>query len=140
MSQFHIALLQLVSTSSQAGNLQKGLERCRQAKAMGADLALFPEMWSNGYHVAAAPEQLEREAIPRENGFVMAFARLARELNMAIGITFLEAFSPSPRNTLCVFDRHGECVLTYAKVHTCDFDVERSLTPGRAFMSPTFAG
>lgn len=134
MSQFHIALLQLVSTGSQAGNLQKGLERCRQAKAMGADLALFPEMWSNGYHVAAAPEQLEREAIPRENGFVMAFARLARELNMAIGITFLEAFSPSPRNTLCVFDRHGECVLTYAKVHTCDFDVERGLTAGDDFV------
>ena len=32
-----------------------------------------------------------------------------------------------------MFDRHGVPALTYAKVHTCDFDVERNLTPGEDF-------
>ncbi|MFR1479605.1 MAG: carbon-nitrogen hydrolase family protein [Hydrogeniiclostridium mannosilyticum] len=102
---------------------------------MGADLALFPEMWNNGYRVTADPAQLEADAVPRDGAFVRAFANLAKELEMAIGITFLERFNPAPRNTLCVFDRMGDCVLTYAKVHTCDFDVERSLTPGEDFYS-----
>jgi predicted amidohydrolase len=33
------------------GNLQKGLEYCRKAKDIGADIALFPEMWSVGYNI-----------------------------------------------------------------------------------------
>ena len=52
---------------------------------------------------------------------------------MAIAITLLESYEPSPRNTVILFDRHGKRVLTYAKVHTCDFDVERGLTPGEDF-------
>ena len=44
MNLFQIALLQLLPTGSQAENLQKGLKACRDAKRMGADLALCPEM------------------------------------------------------------------------------------------------
>ena len=49
---------------------------------------------------------------------------------MAIGITLLEKCNTSPKNTLVLFDRYGKQVLTYAKVHTCDFSVEKNLTPG----------
>ena len=45
----------------------------------------------------------------------------------------LEKYGENPRNTLLLFDRFGERKLTYAKVHTCDFDVERNLTPGQTF-------
>ena len=38
-----------------------------------------------------------------------------------------------PRNTLRFFDRHGKSVLTYAKVHTCDFGDEKALCPGDDF-------
>ena len=68
-----------------------------------------------------------------DGDFVSAFGELARELNMAIGVTLLERYEGGPRNTLVLFDRFGERQLTYAKVHTCDFDVERHLTPGREF-------
>ena len=100
---------------------------------MGADIALFPEMWNNGYHVPWDAMQLQREAIARESIFVQSFCNLAQELDMAIAITFLEKFDPSPRNTVCLFDRMGNLVLHYAKVHTCDFDSERLLTPGEDF-------
>lgn len=52
---------------------------------------------------------------------------------MAIGITLLEACQTGPRNTLILFDRFGEPVLKYSKVHTCDFGAERNLTPGDGF-------
>ena len=101
---------------------------------MGADIALFPEMWSNGYRIYGRPvPEWTAEAIPADGPFVSAFGSLAQELGMAIGVTLLERCPSGPRNTLVLFDRFGRRVLTYAKVHTCDFDVERNLTPGDDF-------
>lgn len=115
-------------------NLEKGTASCRRARELGADIALFPEMWSNGYNIYDRPvEAWKAEAIPAESGFVQAFGRLAGELEMAVGVTLLEAWEGGPRNTMVLFDRFGEKKLTYAKVHTCDFDVEREMTPGEEF-------
>src|SRR5713226_6496940 len=48
--------------------------------------------------------------------------------------TYLERWPGGPRDTVSLIDRHGEMVLTYAKVHTCDFDpVEATCTPGDDF-------
>ena len=118
-----IALLQLLPENP----LEKGLSACKKAKELGADVALFPEMWSSGYTIDSAL------AIPVEGSFTKAFQALAKELDMAIGITLLEQFDPAPRNTLLLFDRHGKEVLRYAKVHTCDFGDEYALTPGEDF-------
>jgi len=63
----------------------------------------------------------------------ISFCRRAKELNLAIGITLLEAWETGPKNTLILFDRFGRRVLQFSKVHTCDFDVERNLTPGDGF-------
>jgi predicted amidohydrolase len=133
MKNLKVALLQLMPTGTLEGNLQKGLEYCRKAKDMGADIALFPEMWSVGYNIPENMEQLKASAISAESEYVNSFGELAGELNMAIGITFLEQYEPLPRNTLCLFDRFGRKVLTYAKVHTCDFGEECRLTPGDDF-------
>ena len=50
-----IALLQLRPSKDIKNNLQKGVEACNTAKQMGADIALFPEMWSNGYDIYDRP-------------------------------------------------------------------------------------
>lgn len=134
MNLLKIALLQLAPTDSLEGNLQKGLEACVQAKAMGADIALFPEMWSNGYRIYDRPAaEWMAEAIGSDSSFVTAFGKLAAELDMAIGITYLESYPAGPRNALALFDHKGNRVIDYAKVHTCDFDAERNLTPGDDF-------
>ena len=90
-------------------------------------------MWSVGYAIPENIEQLKASAIPAEGEFVRSFGTLAKELRLAIGITFLEAWDPLPRNTVCLFDCHGNKQLTYAKVHTCDFGEECRLTPGEDF-------
>lgn len=128
-----IALLQIMDGGSLSANLRIGLEACRRAKALGADIALFPEMWSCGYSIPEDIDELRSLAIPAHGDFVNWFGALAAELDIAIGITLLEAYEPLPRNTLVLFDRHGRRVLTYAKVHTCDFGDECRLSAGDDF-------
>lgn len=139
MSLLNVALLQMVSCGDdQEANLSKGEAFCRRACEMGADIALFPEMWNIGHSFFDREQEGSRErwqakAVGASDPFVMHFKRLAQELKMAIALTYLERWPGLPRNSVSLIDRHGEIVMTYAKVHTCDFDVEAALTPGDAF-------
>jgi N-carbamoylputrescine amidase len=166
MSTITVALLQLDACPDQAANLVAGEEACRRARRMGADIALFPEMWQLGYTFAGAggaagpgstellrapslwrgrPDPLTPEvrvaveafharAISRDDAFVIHFRKLAIELDMAIAVTFLERWEGPPRNSVALIDRHGDVAFTYAKVHTCDFDLpEGALTSGDDF-------
>ena len=128
-----IALLQLLPAGSEAENRKKGEKWCRRAKEAGADIALFPEMWSCGYSFPRDVDALEAAATAADGDFVNSFGELAARLQMAVGITFLEQYEPSPRNSFVLFDRFGRRVLSYAKVHTCDFGEERVLTAGDCF-------
>lgn len=58
-----IALLQLLPDNSTESNLAKGIAACRSAKDQGADIALFPEMWSSGYKIPEDFNELHTLAI-----------------------------------------------------------------------------
>jgi len=146
-----IALLQLEPQGTdQEAYLAKGLDICRQAKAAGADVAVFPEIWNVGYDAHLPNETKtgstllepqhantlaawQAQAIDQDAPFFHAHQELARELDMAILLTYLEKYPTGPRNTAALIDRHGEVGLTYAKVHTCDFSFEAACTPGEDF-------
>lgn len=138
---FTVALVQWSACGPDVeANARRGEEACRRARAQGADLALFPEMWSVGYTLPDPGNPVEvagwrARAVDRADGFVRRFQDLARSLNMAVGLTLLEKAEPLPRNSLLVIDRHGEIVLEYSKVHTCDFDREHLLQPGAGFVT-----
>ncbi len=125
--------MQLLPEEDLAGQLEKGRNACKRAKEMGADVALFPEMWSDGYRIPQDKDELEALAIDKESDFVNSFKALAAELRMAIAITFLERHDPRPLNSVILFDRNGEERLHYSKVHTCDFDEEKMLSSGEEF-------
>jgi predicted amidohydrolase len=140
--QFHlkVALLQTVSHGPAIeSNALKGEDLCRRAAHAGADVALFPEMWSIGYAKYPQGNQVARAdwlklAVPRDGQFVERFRRLARELRMAIAITYLEAHAELPRDSVTLISSDGLDVFTYAKVHTCAWDSpEESLTAGSEF-------
>lgn len=133
MEKLKIALLQIAPTGTTEGNLKKGIEFCKKAKDQGADIALFPEMWSSGYRIPEEVSELKSMAVSADGEFVNTFSKLAEELEMAIGITILEKHDPLPRNTICLFDRKGKLQYTYAKVHTCDFGDECRLDAGEDF-------
>jgi predicted amidohydrolase len=139
MKLIRVGLLQMIGCGDDRDAAQaKGEMFCRRARAMGADVALFPEMWSTGMtffeqQQAGARKAWQARAIGRDDPFITHFQRLARELKMAIALTYLERWENGPRNSVSLIDRHGEVVLTYAKVHTCEFDVESALTCGDGF-------
>jgi len=136
MSIIKVALLQMTPCDDdQEANLSKGGAFCQQASDIGADIARFPEMWNIGYTFfdSSQPDSRaiwEAKAISQNDSFVQHFRALAQELDIAIALTYLEHWDAAPRNTVSLIDRHGEIVLTYAKVHTCDFEKEAALTPG----------
>ena len=72
-------------------------------------------------------------AIAGDDPWLSAFRNAASDLNLAILTTFLEQWPGSPRNAALLIDRRGQGVLCYAKVHTCDFGMEKALTPGASF-------
>lgn len=135
-----IALLQLVSCGrDRDANRRKGDAFCRRAAAAGAELALFPEMWSIGYQGFDPARPGDHEAwlalaVPADDPFVVHFRELAGELGMAIGITYLERTPGGPRNTLTLFDRHGRQALQYMKVHLGPWDPpDTACMPGNDF-------
>jgi N-carbamoylputrescine amidase len=143
-----VALLQLSPLGANVdANLKKGEEFCRKAKSLGADIALFPEMWSIGYSRFHWPgtqfspenfplslEDWKAKAVDNRSKFIIHFQHLAIELNMAIVITYLEKWNGLPRNSSSVIDSKGNILMTYAKVHTSDFKaMESNCTPGADF-------
>lgn len=133
MEKINIAMLQILPRNSLEENLKKGIEYCKLAKEKDADIVVFPEVWSTGYQINHDINKLKKDAISIKSKFINSFKELAKELNIVICITYLEQYEPTPRNALAVFDGDGKLVLHYAKVHTCDFGVEKLLTPGDDF-------
>lgn len=133
MMRLKIALLQLLPESSLGAQYNKGKAACEKAKEMGADIALFPEMWSDGYYLPQDECELNSLTISRDSDFITGFRDTAKQLGLAIGITFLEKHEPKPLNSFILFDRTGAEVLYHAKVHTCAFDLERVLDGGDDF-------
>ncbi|NLH17595.1 MAG: carbon-nitrogen hydrolase family protein, partial [Phycisphaerae bacterium] len=135
-----VALLQMrPDGNNQSANMDKAEKFCRQAAAQGADIALMPEMWNIGYtgfdpKKDGAREAFVQQAVANDHPSIQRFAKLADELDMAIAVTYEQAWYPAPRNVVTLFDRHGKERFTYAKVHTCDFEArEAAMTPGEDF-------
>lgn len=138
MSALTIALLQLPGSENDPdSNLRAGLRACRIAAERGADIAVFPEMWQLGYAPCPAEGPARQawldRAVDTSDSWLDAFRSLAGELDMAIVATFLQRWPGGPRNAATLIGGDGRSVLTYAKVHTCDFAFEAVLTPGADF-------
>lgn len=101
------------------------LTQCSRAAALGADIALLPEMWSVGYRAGGAARL--------ETDYLSAFREHARALSIAVAVTYLAATPTGARNALALIDRHGAPVLGYAKAHLCrGAPQEADLVPGDA--------
>lgn len=131
---FRVALLQISSFGDDQGkNLAKGVQACREAKALGADLAVFPELWNIGATLSPLDSEGRRRwiasAIDPKSSLFQTFAALARDQEMNIAITYLEAHQPLPRNTVSVLNNRGEVALNYSKVFICNFGKEELQEP-----------
>ncbi len=133
---FKVAILQLNAVNDSNKNLIKGIEACKKAKQLGADIAVFPEMWNIGYEMPTGNEDIsiwKQKSITEDSDYLLKFKELAKELNMAIAITFLEKTKKLPKNSIIIYDRFGNKILKYSKVHTVDFKMEKYTEPGTDF-------
>ena len=133
---FKVAILQLNAVNDSNKNLIKGIEACKKAKQLGADIAVFPEMWNIGYEMPTGNEGVciwKQKSITEDSDYLLKFKELAKELNMAIAITFLEKTKNLPKNSIIIYDRFGNKILKYSKVHTVDFKMEKYTEPGTDF-------
>jgi predicted amidohydrolase len=138
-SELKIAMLQMPSRPDQLWNMNKGDEYCRIAKSLNADIALFPEMVNNGYKsfdfkAPLAMKNWKGMGENRNGEFIKHFQKLAKELEMAIVITYLEKTDSLPKNSASLIDRNGHLIMTYSKVHTVDvYQMESAMSPGTDF-------
>ena len=105
MATFTVACVQYISAGIQE-NIARGLEACKQAKALGADLVLFPELWSIGYD---KQYMYPTYALDRESDVIKQFQDQARESEIAIAYTYLAAGKHNPSNNIKQYAQ----ILTY---------------------------
>lgn len=133
MKSLKVAALQINANENINDNLKNGITACRKAKEMGADIALFPEMFSIGYNLNNTKDKLLEMAITKNDPFILEFKALSKKLNMAIAISYLEKKKNKLYNSVILFDRFGTEKYNYSKVHTCDFGDEFVLSKGKDF-------
>ncbi len=135
-------------------NLHLGIQYIKEAKVLGADLVLFPEMWSHSYsppfkgafdNPYDPAHETERKswlnsAISQHDDYLKEFGRAAKENQIGVLITSLSKGNIKPRNSAYLIDRNGEMILNYDKVHTCDFSLEGLLESGEQFKVCEFDG
>lgn len=145
---FKIALLQLKAVDNQEEALYKGIKYCEKAKKLNADIAVFPEMWNTGYEMLFEGDlkdqnnlddekvkQWSSKAIDNNHDFIIQFKNIAKKLQMAIVLTYLEKTKGQPKNTAIIIDKDGNIILKYSKVHTVDFKMEAFIQPGDSFQT-----
>lgn len=155
MKNFKVGLIQQKAIANNINkNLDLGLKYVTEAKNLGVDIVLFPEMWSNGYNPPyedafgnPLDENYENErrkwlaeAVDEESEYIKSFKSIAKELEIGIVITYLSKGKNRPQNTALVIDKTGEILMKYSKVHTCDFSLEGLLESGDEFKVCDFCG
>lgn len=135
-----IALSQLRPVRNNPGaNMELATRACADARARGADLIIFPELWQLGYspcpRSGPGRERWIGTAQTAEGDWVSTFRDVARAERLAIVTTFLRRTTTGLRDSAAVIDVTGNLSLLHDKVHVCDFNWECVLESGTAFDS-----
>ncbi|MDF1760814.1 MAG: carbon-nitrogen hydrolase family protein [Coxiellaceae bacterium] len=138
MSIFKLALLQMDGVRLDVkSNTEKATLFCHEAAKKGAHLAVFPEMYNIAYpDIIDDPrqywedvefnnkkpdmrliEEYRGRAIDLNDTYLNHFRDLAKQLKMAIAVSYMGKGKVYPTNALLVIDRLGKDVINYAKIH-----------------------
>ena len=133
-----LALVQFQSVlGDTAASVEKACKMIDEAGKQGADLVIFPELATTGYHLATIGPDLatltERVDGPSVTALREAAAR--NRVNLIVGISLEYDYQPGvPYNSSVIIDRDGNLMGTFDKVHLwagerfwfrggCDFPV-----------------
>jgi deaminated glutathione amidase len=116
-----IALCQTNTGEDPEANFLQVTALLEEAGAAGVDLAALPEVWPRQGSAA----QMREAAEPLDGPHVTRLAEVARRHRMWVhGGSVLERDGERIFNTSVLFDRSGELVATYRKIHLFDVAVD----------------
>ncbi len=130
-STLRLALLQMHIEAGQPDiNFNKLAELLEQAVggANKPDVIMFPEMWNTGYALTEIRQLADREG-ERTKAFLSEFSR--KHSVFIIGGSIAELKAGEVFNTIYAFDREGNVISDYSKIHLFRLmDEEKHLAAG----------
>lgn len=127
-----LALIQMHVKNTPAENIERIKQRIQEAKILGADMAVFPEMCACPYENTA----FMRHAMEQEDSFLLQIATAAKKQGIyVVAGSVPEKENAHIYNTSFVFDPEGNFCAKHRKIHLFDINI----TGGQTFMeSDTF--
>ena len=110
-------------------NIGRMIEYANQARRVGCELILYPELIVTGY---LCPDDVAPLAEPIAGPSVQALARAARQIGIALafGLAELDPARGVRYNSMVVLDRQGQLAGVYRKMHLWDTEKQWA-EPGR---------
>lgn len=121
MSKVHVGLVQMTCTANKQENLQKAIEKVREAAAKGAQIVCLQELFTSLYFCDVEDYANFELAEPIPGPSTDALQKVAAELNVVIIASLFEKRAQGLyHNTTAVIDADGSYLGKYRKMHIPD--------------------
>ncbi|MEA3342526.1 MAG: nitrilase-related carbon-nitrogen hydrolase [archaeon] len=116
-----------VQMEAKAGRIQNNIEKIHDfvGKNKDADIIIFPELAVSGYCTG----EFHKFAAEIGKDIYQELAKIARKHSVYLGCGFLEKENENIYNSYLVFDKAGELVAKYRKIHLIN-EFDKGLTEG----------
>ena len=129
-----VAAIQMSIPGTPEKSVEKAEKLVRKAAAEGANVILLPELFENWYFCQERRYDSYKLALPlEENPAVKRFQAVAKELSVALPISFYEQDGNVLYNSVAMIDADGSVMGVYRKTHIPDdhfYQEKFYFTPG----------
>lgn len=129
-----VAAIQMSIPGTPEKSIEKAEKLVRKAAAEGANVILLPELFENWYFCQERRYDSYKLALPlEENPAVRRFQAVAKELSVALPISFYEQDGNVLYNSVAMIDADGSVMGVYRKTHIPDdhfYQEKFYFTPG----------
>ena len=118
---FRVGLVQMSATPDPDQNLQRAIERVRQAAAKGAQIVCLPELFQTQYFCQREDHALFDLAEPIPGPTTAKLSEVAKQLQIVLIASLFEKRAAGVyHNTAVIFDKDGAVSGLYRKMHIPD--------------------
>lgn len=119
MSKTTIAVTQMSCSEDTAANVDKAEKLVRDAAAQGAQIVLLQELFEDPYFCKLQKEEYFSTAheATLDDPLLKRFSALAKELQVALPISFFERAGKATYNSVAMMDADGTMMGIYRKIH-----------------------